>query len=327
VGPYLSVVVTGRNDNYGGDFNERFFRALRFNRQRLEERGVDHEVILVEWRPLAGRRLLADLLREEFPERAGASLVAYVVDSRYHEALSLNPKLEYLEFVAKNVGIRRAQGAFILTTNTDIFLSAGVVERLAGRELEANTLYRAMRADVRLGTDLSHADWALLEDPRNHGPSKPIRPPLYAGATGDFLLLDRASYHRLRGFNEVYRCARIGIDANFLVKVYANGYRITDIGAPVYHVNHVGSYRITKSLYRTSPADAPWGDERWHPSVVYENPESWGLEPAPCRELGARVYALDFSWEAVPPLVDLQRVLVPAARLEGIELNAEAEAV
>jgi hypothetical protein len=323
--PYLSIVLTGRNDNHGGDFNERFFRALRFNRELLDAAGLDYELVFVEWAPLRDRPYLAELLIEQMPDPA--RLTVYIVDPRYQDAFVQNPKLRFMEFVAKNVGIRRAQGAFILTTNTDIFLSAGVVERLAGRELEANTLYRAMRADVRLGTDLSHADWALLEDPRNHGPSKPIRPPLYAGATGDFLLLDRASYHRLRGFNEVYRCARIGIDANFLVKVYANGYRITDIGAPVYHVNHVGSYRITKSLYRTSPADAPWGDERWHPSVVYENPESWGLEPAPCRELGARVYALDFSWEAVPPLVDLQRVLVPAARLEGIELNAEAEAV
>ncbi len=325
--PYLSIVLTGRNDNYGGDFNERFFRALRFNRERLAERGVDHEVIFVEWRPLAHRPLLAELLREEFPERAGAGLLAYVVDARYHEALSLNPKLEYLEFIAKNVGIRRARGAFILTTNTDIFLGAGVVERLAGRELAANTLYRAMRIDVKLGTDLSHADWALLEDERNHGPSKPLRPPLYAGGTGDFLLLDRASYHRLRGFNEVYRCARVGIDANFLVKVYANGYPIVDIGAPIYHVNHVGSYRITKSLYRERPDDAPWGDERWHPGVVYENPEGWGLAAAPCRPLADGVNAVDFSWEAVPPLVDLQRVLVPATRLEAIELDAEAEAV
>ena len=26
--PYLSIILTGRNDNFGGDFNDRLFRAL-----------------------------------------------------------------------------------------------------------------------------------------------------------------------------------------------------------------------------------------------------------------------------------------------------------
>ena len=60
--PYLSIVVTGRNDDLGGDFNGRFFRALRFNHARLAAAGVPHEVVFVEWRPLGGKPLLADLL-------------------------------------------------------------------------------------------------------------------------------------------------------------------------------------------------------------------------------------------------------------------------
>ena len=34
------------------------------------------------------------------------------------------------------------------------------------------------------------------------------------GGTGDFILLDRDSFHDIRGFNEVYRAARIGVDVN-----------------------------------------------------------------------------------------------------------------
>ena len=46
----------------------------------------------------------------------------------------------------------------------------------------------------------------------------------------------------MKGFNEVYRVAKIHLDANFCLKAYANGYRLVDLGQPVYHLNHAGSY-------------------------------------------------------------------------------------
>ena len=44
--PFLSIVVTGRNDGYGGDFNGRFLRTLAFNHDRLREHGVEHEFVI-----------------------------------------------------------------------------------------------------------------------------------------------------------------------------------------------------------------------------------------------------------------------------------------
>ena len=84
------------------------------------------------------------------------------------------------------------------------------------------------------------------------------------GGTGDFLLLDRETFHELRGFNEVYRRARMGIDANFVVKAFAEGVDIVDLGGPVYHVSHAGSYRASRDEYAGREAEAPWGDPRWH---------------------------------------------------------------
>jgi hypothetical protein len=319
--PYLSIVLTGRNDNHGGDFNERFFRALRFNRELLDAAGLDYELVFVEWAPLRDRPYLAELLIEQMPDPA--RLTVYIVDPRYQDAFVQNPKLRFMEFVAKNVGIRRARGTFVLTSNTDIYYSSGLVGRLGRGDLEVETLFRSTRIDLKLGADLTHVDPSLLEDPRNHVVVNTMRPPLFTNGAGDFLLLDRTSYHRMRGFNEVYRVAKIQIDGNFCAKAYANGYRIADIGAPIYHLNHVGSFTITKSLYRDHPEDAPWGDHSWYSGVVYENPESWGLGLAPCRRLDERVNALEFSWEAAPPLVDLQRVLLPGVRTgqEGYALR------
>ncbi len=316
--PLLSIVFTGRNDRYGADFVPRFLRTLEFNHHHLSAAGVAHEFVFVEWNPVPEAPWLADIVRQELPQ-LGDTFRAYLPDPRYHVALRMNPRLEFLEFPAKNVGIRRSRGTFVLTTNCDIYLGRAVIDVLSRADLRHSTVYRALRSDLKLGTDQSNVDWEVLEDTRNHaGKPKRLAPPLYSGGTGDFLLLDRDSYHALGGFNEVYRVARIGLDYNFLIKAYSAGYGITDIGGPVYHVNHTGSFRITRRQYEGREHEAHWGDARW-PSdrVIYSNPDSWGLGLAPERALGAGRSWLDFDWAAVPPLVDLKRIILPPSRTDA----------
>ena len=310
--PALSIVVTGRNDGHGGDFNGRFLRTLAFNHDRLTERGVTYELVLVEWAPPADRPRLCDIVRETLP-RVAPALAGYLVDPRYHDACSLNPRLTYMEFLAKNVGIRRARGHAVLSTNADIYLGRGVVNALASTAIESRTVYRATRVDVKLGADESQVHWDLLEDTRNQTANKPIQPPLYSGGSGDFLLLERDSFHALRGFNEIYRLARLGTDLNFLVKAYSSGFRIVDIGGDVYHTSHVGSFRISKNVV-PGEVEASWGTDWPARRVVYENPDFWGLRDAPSRQIDERTAWLDFTWDAVPPLADLRRLVLPVAR-------------
>jgi hypothetical protein len=312
--PYLSIILTGRNDNFGGDFNDRFFRALRFNQRNLTDAGVDHELILVEWAPIDGKPYLAELVREAIHEIPPERFTVYIVDPRYHDAYSQNPRLKFLEFIAKNVGIARSRGRFILTTNTDVYLGREVMETLAAQSLDPGILYRSTRIDIRLGADLTHVDWPLLEDQRNWVAINTIRPPLFTDASGDFLLMDAASYRKVRGFNEVYRVAKIHLDGNFCAKVFGNGYPIVDIGAPIYHLNHVGSFTVTRGIYADRPHEAPWGHNRWKWGVIYENPEDWALQRAPALQIDDNTTWLDFTWDAVPSLVDLKRLQLPAAR-------------
>lgn len=317
--PLVSIVLTGRNDGYGGDFTTRFFRTLRFNLQQLASRGISHEIVFVEWAPPAGSPLLIDQILGAVPELDPSICSWWVVDGRYQEALSLNPRLEYLEFLAKNVGVRRARGRFVLTSNCDVYFGRRVLEALERGALHPRVLYRAPRHDIKLAVDQSTLDWRVLEDPRNlDGPAHVLKPPYMGSATGDFVLLDRESFHEIRGFNEIYRVARIGIDRNVLVKALSSGISIADIGGPVYHVNHVGSYRISPAAYAGREAEAHWGDRRWHSGgVSYTNPPTWGLGEAPDRRLGEHLHYVDFSWDAVPPLVDLRRIVLPAARRGG----------
>jgi len=313
--PYVSIVLTGRNDGYGGDFIERFFRTLRFNLRQFLEQAITHELVFVEWAPPTRNPLLLERIFGEVPELDPACCSWYVVPQFYHEALSLNPRLEYLEFPAKNVGIRRARGSFVLTSNCDVFFGRRVIDVLARRALEPRVLYRSPRHDIDLPPGCTAIDWSVLEDPGVlAGPAHTLKPPYMGSATGDFVLLDRQSFHEIRGFNEVYRVARIGIDRNLLVKAISSGIRIEDIGGPVYHVNHEGSYRLNPTAYAGREQEAPWGDRRWHSAgVSYVNAESWGLAAAPVREREGCRY-LEFDWEAVPPLVDLRGVVLPVAQ-------------
>jgi hypothetical protein len=311
--PFLSIVVTARHDNYGGDFRERIAMPLRFNHDKLSEAGVAHEVVLVEWDPVEGRPLLCDMLAQEMPDVTSSVLRTIVVASQYQVALTQNPRVPYLEYVAKNVGIRRAAAPFVLVTNADILLGREIVEGIAGRRVQPGTMYRAPRCDIKMGVDQIGLHWAALEDRANQVRQPDLKPPLLSSAAGDFLLSDRDTFHRLRGFNEVYRAARAGIDTNFMVKVHGAGLPIVEIGGAVYHVNHVGSLRVSKALHRDNRSDSPWGDLDWRSErVTYNNPESWGLGAAPARQRADGVVFLDFDWRAVPPLVELRRIALPA---------------
>lgn len=311
--PFLTIVITARHDNYGGDFRERIAGPLHFNHDKLSGRGVPYEVILVEWDPVEGRPLLCEMLRTELPDVAARVLRPIVVAPEYQAAMTQNPRVPFLEYAAKNVGIRRATAPFTLVTNADILLGREIVETIAARRMEPGTMYRAPRCDIKLGVDPVGLEWSALEDSANQVRQPDLKPPLYSSAAGDFLLSDRGTFQRLRGFNEVYRAARAGIDTNFMVKVHGAGVPIAAIGGVVYHVNHVGSLRVSKALHRDNRADSPWGDLDWHSErVTYHNPDGWGLGAAPMRTREDGVRFLDFDWRAVPPLVDLHRIALPA---------------
>ncbi len=64
----LEIVITGRNDDFGGaDFFDRLCAAAEHNHRLLEREGVAHCYTLVEWNPIEGRPLLIDRVRARLP--------------------------------------------------------------------------------------------------------------------------------------------------------------------------------------------------------------------------------------------------------------------
>ena len=62
-GPYLSVVVTTRNDDHGGDPLKRLQAFVNTFDAQCRRTGLDAEVVVVEWNPPADRQRLHRLVR------------------------------------------------------------------------------------------------------------------------------------------------------------------------------------------------------------------------------------------------------------------------
>jgi hypothetical protein len=274
VEPWLSVIVVGRNDDFGGDFNGRMMAAAKFNHGNLDAAGISHEYVFVEWNPIEGKPYLAEVIGEQLPWWHRR----YVVDRKWHDRLSVNPRLGFMEFCAKNVGVRRAKGRFVLTTNTDIWLSREVLRALPS--LRAGVLYRAARVDLRREIGYEDMTFTVLEHPESFLRSNVLTRDYYANAAGDFLLMNRQMYVDLRGFNEVFRESKIHKDANFCVHALRRGLPVEVLGL-VYHLDHESSWNNVMHLYGPGHREAPFGRSDWQWDADYDNEPGWGLAEAP----------------------------------------------
>lgn len=145
--PYLSVVATARNDDHGGSPLYRMQLFVDGLIAQCDRHKLPAELVLVEWNPPQDRPRLAEVLR--WPESEGWCRVRIVeVPHELHATLEHSDRLPLYQMIAKNVGIRRARGEFVLATNIDILFSDPLMEQLAARALDPLRVYRVDRVDV-----------------------------------------------------------------------------------------------------------------------------------------------------------------------------------
>jgi FkbM family methyltransferase len=145
--PYLSVVVTTRNDDHGGDPLKRLQLLVQTFDEQCGRFGLDAELIVVEWNPPSDRPRVGELLR--VPEPIHCPLRFIEVPPELHHTLKHADVLPLFQMIAKNVGVRRARGRFVLATNIDIVFSNELVEFMAAGMLQPRQLYRVDRHDVQ----------------------------------------------------------------------------------------------------------------------------------------------------------------------------------
>jgi hypothetical protein len=147
---YLSIVLCGRNDNYGGNYLKRLQTLINCLDYFCAENALSCQVVFVEWNPPADRPPIKSVIN--WGKHLGVKVVRVpgAVDSR----LPANRGRSGLhEFVAKNAGIRRAEGRFVLCCNSDLIFSPELFQYLARRDLRTDAVYRTTRVNVRVLPD------------------------------------------------------------------------------------------------------------------------------------------------------------------------------
>lgn len=145
--PYLSIVAASRNDGHGGNILKRMQLFVNGLIEQSNRHQLPLELIIVEWNPPPDRPLLQNILPK--PRKNDLLKLRYViVPSEIHNHYKRCREIPLFQMIAKNVGIRRAEGEFILCTNVDLLFSDPLFKLLATRKLRKDTYYRANRCDV-----------------------------------------------------------------------------------------------------------------------------------------------------------------------------------
>lgn len=146
--PYLSIIVTTRNDNHGGDLIKRTSTFIKGLYRHLSNYNFQTEIIIVEWNPPKDKPFLKDILPVPPTELNNLTLRYIIVPEEIHQQYSFSDRIPLFQMTAKNVGIRRASAEFVLCTNIDLLFSDELFQFFLDKQFKHGKYYRANRCDV-----------------------------------------------------------------------------------------------------------------------------------------------------------------------------------
>jgi len=231
----VSVVVTAKNDGYGNNLN---FRAKLALNQMIR---VFDEVIYVDWCS-EGKSLLEEL-ELDFKK----NLKHIRVFKKDLEVFSPHLlEIPMIEVLGRNIGIRRAKGDFILSTNIDIIIS-----KIHEKFLSKSMMYISARRDIprelpvdflKVHSEDSLVDFLIMHKNFFKQSSSiqnfnSIDKWSIIENCGDFQLASKEVWNLIRGFEEsmVYR---LYADSNLLKKTDLNGIKNYLVDIDLFHIDH-----------------------------------------------------------------------------------------
>lgn len=321
--PKVSLVFAVHDPEYGGGLLSRTQKHIDALIELANRSDLHAEIVIVEWNPRQDRAPFRESLR--WPDDLGSVCLRFFeVPAEIHHRLPNADRIPIFEYIAKNAGLRRSRGRFLLATNPDLFFSPALVRWLARASLSRGTFYRVDRRD--LSEDIP-TDWSLARQLRfcgrhvaqvhaffgSYGPGdadggQSLRTEydrgahndgIHRNAAGDFFLMEQRWWHRLRGYPELYTHAHIDAILGWVASSAGLVQEILPSRCRLYHQPH----------HRASHAGFPQTDWRpWYdryrealrqdpsrtglPMVV--NAPDWGLANEVLRE-----------WRATPRLVQV----------------------
>ena len=263
-----SVVLASKNDNYGGNLHKRTTMALTSLIENHDE------VVFVDWKTINGEGVISNI-KNNLPHTKKLKWVQVPKELLQIKYPSI-ANYTIIESIGRNVGIRRSNYDFIVSTNIDI-----VSTPLDFGKLNINSFYTVPRRDVNESLHLSfdnyqslYSHFILNKDsfiPKEKVSNEDDRWSLVI-CPGDYQIGHRDIWFKMKGFEEsvLFGC---GIDSNVMKKAsYTSEIKVLD--HYIFHLNH--GKNAERSEDETIP---PMSDQQTVIKNFTEttNPENWGL--------------------------------------------------
>lgn len=145
--PYLSIIVTSRNDTHRPDLISRLHTTIHRWSYLCKKYQLATEYLMIEWNPPMDTPSLKEIL-QEMPVHEYFKIRIITVSASIHQTIDPQNSVPLHQMIAKNVGIRRAKGEYVLCTNMDIFPDSLLIEEIAKKNLQPGFFYRANRCDI-----------------------------------------------------------------------------------------------------------------------------------------------------------------------------------
>jgi hypothetical protein len=241
----ISAVITSRNDNYGGHLNERAIYALNSAIHTYDE------VIYVDWNSPTysllydikdNLQLKGNLKHFVIPPQAASHLTNFDVDAQ-----------KCCEVLGRNIGIRRAEGDWIVSTNIDVIHPKRQEVEDIIKINGDNTMITLSRREVTWdiikefhGGELNYQDWEALRDHiSTNSEKREVYEKIVSGddyslinCCGDYQFAPKHIWNDIRGFEEELIHALFS-DTNVQKKAAMHGYGLKAIfEPPMFHINH-----------------------------------------------------------------------------------------
>jgi hypothetical protein len=241
----ISAIIISRNDNYGGHLNERATYAINSAINTYDE------VIYVDWNSPThsllwdikdNLQLKGNLKHFVIPPDAAKLLTNYDTHAQ-----------SCCEVLARNIGIRRAEGDYIVSTNIDIIHPKREDIESIINNSDNNTMFTLSRREVTWeiikkfhNGELKYNEWDKLRDYIYVNSEERIQNETTVSGDnysiinccGDFQLAPKHIWDEIRGFEEelIYP---LYADTNVQKKTIKHGFNLKAIfNPPMFHINH-----------------------------------------------------------------------------------------
>ncbi len=228
-----TAVLTSKNDNYGGNLHHRATMCLT---SLIESHD---EVIFVDWKTKDGNSIISNI-KHNLPHTKKLKSIQ-VPKELLQKKYPNYSKYSMIESIGRNVGIRRSEGEYIISTNIDI-ISTPLNHSL----LDENTFYTVPRRDIDERFHLGFSNFnELYNTIWNNRDSYQQKPKIDDNTDiwslivccGDYQIGHRNVWEKMKGFEEsvLFGC---GIDTNVMKKASFYSTIKTLDEHYIFHLNH-----------------------------------------------------------------------------------------